>query len=182
MPTDVARLIARVLPKCPLLSLPRQNGQDARVEARPELTIRQPIGIRIYGLVFGLVWCGLLLAAIVGTASSSEPGSVVPLAAMLAFGVTICWRTSTTSVKAEAAGLLVRNYFSTKRFAWSEVEDFRVGGPMFGLPIGRVVHLLLRNREVVTLDATMRSWLLGGSRQRLDSWVEDLRGRAGSSA
>jgi hypothetical protein len=33
------------------------------------------------------------------------------------------------------------------------VEDFRLG-TMMGMPFGRVIHVLLRNGEVVTLDIT----------------------------
>jgi hypothetical protein len=40
------------------------------------------------------------------------------------------------------------------RFGWDEVEDFRV----MVIPFGRVIHVLLGNGEVVTLDITTIHW------------------------
>jgi hypothetical protein len=42
---------------------------------------------------------------------------------------------------------LVRNLFRTWRIRWHEIEDFRLGSPIMGMPFGRVIHVLLRNGE-----------------------------------
>jgi hypothetical protein len=44
------------------------------------------------------------------------------------------------------------------RFGWDEIEDFRLGHPVMVIPFGRVIHVLLWNGEVVTLDITTMHW------------------------
>jgi hypothetical protein len=58
---------------------------------------------------------------------------------------------------ADQSGLLVRNFLRrTRRFAWSEVEDFRLGSPFPGISVGKVVEVLLTNGKFVPLDVTTR--------------------------
>jgi hypothetical protein len=136
------------------------------------VVIRQPAAMRLYVLGFGIVWCGFLVTFLLDT------GSPLPVL-MLAFGATIVYRTVRLGVFADVDGLRVRNNFSTKRFAWSEVEDFRLGPPSMGLPVGKVIHVLLRDGTIMALDVTtrpfgraklernlvaLRSWLSAGSR------------------
>jgi len=59
-----------------------------------------------------------------------------------------------------------------------DVEDFRLG-PMLGMPFGRVIHALLANGEMVTLDVTMRPWLFGKGREQRDRYLRQLRGWVG---
>jgi hypothetical protein len=49
----------------------------------------------------------------------------------------------------------------------SEIEDFRLGRAAVGQLFGQVIHVLLRNGEVVTADASWASWgfLFGGRGQ-----------------
>lgn len=141
--------------------------------SRQVVHIRQPVALRIYVVGFGTVWCAMLVSfAVAGRGQGAV--SVVPLL-MLGFGATLMYRMLRVGVVADESGLLVRNSFRTKRFSWSEVEDFRVGGAAMGMPFGKVVHVLLRNGEVLTLDVTMRPWLFARGRARLDEYVQALR-------
>jgi hypothetical protein len=71
-------------------------------------------------------------------------------------------------------------HFRTWRFDRAEIEDFRLGRDAIGLPFGQVIHVLLRNGEVVTADASWASWgfLFGGRAKReevirrLSEWLE----------
>jgi hypothetical protein len=70
---------------------------------------------------------------------------------------------------------VVRNFFRTLRLGWGEVEDFRLG-TMMGMPFGRVIHVLLRNGEVVTLDITASHWtFVFGERAKQEQMLQRLR-------
>jgi hypothetical protein len=67
-------------------------------------------------------------------------------------------------------------FFRTQHFRWDEVEDFRLGRVMNGLPFGWVIHALLRNEEVVTLDVAAYSWSLTfGARAKREQILNRLR-------
>jgi hypothetical protein len=133
--------------------------------------IRVPIAVRVYGVCFGLLWVGFLIVGI----TRSEP-SQIPFAGFMAiFGVAFIYRIDGIKVVADESGLLVRNIFSTSRFRWGEVEDFRLGRSMMGMPFGQVIHVLLRNGEVVTADVTMRPWIMFGGRAKLERTLQELR-------
>jgi hypothetical protein len=85
-------------------------------------------------------------------------------------------RSALLRILADQAGLHVRNFFRTQHFRWEEVEDFRLGRPMSGLPLGWVIYALLRNGEVVTLEATSSNWRLRfGGRARAEQFLNMLR-------
>lgn len=136
-----------------------------RVEIRP------PIGQRIYIVALGIFWCGFLAVSIVATRSAA---SVVPLA-MLAFGGTLFYRMLRLEVIADETELLIRNHLGTKHLDRSEVEDFRVGRASMGMPFGKVIHVLLRNGEIMALDVTLRPWLFGSGPAKLESYLNSLR-------
>jgi hypothetical protein len=77
---------------------------------------------------------------------------------MAALGTAFILRTWSIRFVADESRLLVCNFFRTWRFRWDEVEDIRLGRPMIGMPFGRVIHVLLRNGEVVILDITTMHW------------------------
>ena len=136
-----------------------------RVEIRP------PMAQRIYIVAFGIIWCGFLVVAIVATHSAT---SIVPLI-MIAFGATMFYRMFQLSVIADETELLIRNHFGTKHIERSEIEDFRVGRATMGMPFGKVIHVLLRNGEIMTLDVTMRPWFFGNGPAKLESYLTSLR-------
>jgi apolipoprotein N-acyltransferase len=133
--------------------------------------IRQPLALRIYIAAFGVFWCGILVTGLIATGA----GIAVFAVPMLAFGMTLCFRLFRLGVDADAAGLMVRNNFRTKRFTWDEIEGFRIGSPQMGMPFGKVIHTLLRDGEIFTLDVTMRPWMIPGARHKLDSYLASLR-------
>jgi len=134
------------------------------------LEIRLPYGFRIYIVVFGLVWCGFVVSALV----TAESGVVVIPLLMLVFGGTLMFRMANLAVIADDSGLRVRNSFRTRRFTWDEVEDFRIGSPAM-MPYGKAVHALLHDGQMIPLDATMGPWFFSRSRAKLEGYVSDLR-------
>ena len=141
------------------------------------LRIGQPILLRVYIGAFGVVWCGLVAAGFLDLVP--RPESLL-LLGMFAFGASLTYRMFRLEVVADPSGLLIRNYYRTRRYDWSEVEDFRVGGPMLGMPFGQVIHALLVNGEVVTLDVTMRPWAFGRGAVR-ERYLRQLREWVGRS-
>lgn len=140
------------------------------------LRIHQPIAVRVYIGIFGVVWCGFVAAGFVSLAP--HPDSLI-LFGMFAFGATLTYRLFRLEAVADDSGLLVRNYYRTRTYKWPEVEDFRLGSPTMGLPIGKVIHVLLANGEIMTLDVTMRPWLLRRGKQKLDGYLRQLRAWVG---
>jgi hypothetical protein len=131
---------------------------------REPIEFRQPAPVRIYFVCFALLWVGSLVAF--GIRSPSDALITVLVSAI---GVAFIIRIWSVKFVADESGLVVRNFFRTLRLGWGEVEDFRLG-TMMGMPFGRVIHVLLRNGEVVTLDITASHWTLssveGRSRSR----------------
>lgn len=74
---------------------------------------------------------------------------------------------------ADQSGLLVRNFLRrTRRFAWSEVQDFRLGTPFPGIPVGEVIQVLLTKGKIVPLDVTTR---LRSASRKGDDYLAALR-------
>jgi Bacterial PH domain len=142
---------------------------------REPTEIRQSAAMRIY-----LVFLGLLYFLFVGNLLvpyGIRSGSDILFT--LLFGVVwlaLIARIALLRILADQAGLHVRNVFRTQHYRWEEVEDFRLGRPMSGLPLGWVIYVLLTNEEVVTLDATSSNWRLPfGGRARADQFLNTLR-------
>jgi len=140
---------------------------------RESLQIRQPAGIRVYAVCFGLLWVGIFLVAAIITSSLSD--AAIPLL-MIALGGALISRMESMKLVADEFGLLVRNFSRTWRFRWAEVEDFRLGRPMMGMLFGQVMHVLLRNGEVITLDVTAFNWGFAfGGRAKREQTLRRLR-------
>jgi hypothetical protein len=135
------------------------------------VVIRQPAALRVYLCGFGLVWFGFLVAIGIrrGGASALVAGF------MLLLGGTLFYRMLRLSVVADEAGLLVHNNSRTKRYPWTEVEDFRVGAPGMAMAIGKTVHVLLRDGTIVTLDVTTRPWFSKRAKAKLETYLAGLR-------
>jgi hypothetical protein len=105
----------------------------------------------------------------------NTPIAMILIAIGLAFGI----RTTSLGFVADESGLLVRNFFQTRQFGWGEVEDFRWGRLVMGMPFGRVIYALLRNGEVICLDISAFYWgfpfgrrpKMGQMLQRLREWL-----------
>jgi hypothetical protein len=138
---------------------------------REPTQIQQPLAMRIYCLLFGL----LVVGTMVPSAIRSGPDGILILL-FVAVGVAFIARVASLRVLADESGLHVRNFFRTQHFRWDEVEDFRLGRGMNGLPFGWVIHALLRNEDVVTLDVAAYSWSLAfGARAKREQILNRLR-------
>lgn len=138
---------------------------------REPIDFRHPALTRIYFVCFAFFWVGSLVA--IGMKSPSD--ALAPLL-MAAVGIAFLVRIWSIRFVADESGLLVRNFFRTWRFRWDEVEDFRLGRGVMDMPFMRVVHVLLRNGEVVTLDITAAHWLFAfGGRARQEQVLKRLR-------
>jgi Bacterial PH domain len=142
---------------------------------REPTEIRQSAAMRVYAVFLCLLYflfVGMLLVPH-GIGSGSE--------ALFTLFFGVVWvafiaRSALLKILADQAGLHVRNFFRTQHFRWEEVEDFRLGRPMSGLPLGWVIYALLRNGEVVTLEATSSNWrLVFGGRARAEQFLNTLR-------
>jgi len=119
---------------------------------------------------FACLWVGLLVAAGIRSPSDAAITSV-----MAALGTVFIIRIWSIRLVADESGLLVRNFFRTWRFRWDEVEDFRLGRPIMGMPVGWVIHALLRNGEVVTPDITTYSGFPFSGKARQEQKLKRLR-------
>jgi Bacterial PH domain len=137
---------------------------------REPIEFRQPAPVRIYFVCFALLWVGSLVAF-----GIRSPSDALITVLMSAIGVAFIIRIWSVKFVADESGLVVRNFFRTLRLGWGEVEDFRLG-TMMGMPFGRVVHVLLRNGEVVTLDITASHWtFVFGGRAKQELMLQRLR-------
>ena len=136
------------------------------------LHIREPIVLRAYIGVVGVFSCAIVAVAFVSLVP--RPESLVPLG-LFAFGSWLMYRMFRLEAVADESGLLIRNYYRTHRYEWRDVEDFRLGSPMLGMPFGTVIHALLANGEIVTLDVTMRPWLFRRGKEQRDRYLRQLR-------
>lgn len=148
----------------------RSLGADDSCMREPT-QIQQPLAMRIYCLFFGLLVVGTMVPPAI---RSGSDGIFILLFTVV--GVTFIARVALLRVLADESGLHVRNVFRTQHFRWDEVEDFRLGRPMGGLPFGWVIHVLLRSEEVVTLDVAVYSWSLAfGARAKREEVLNGLR-------
>lgn len=139
---------------------------------RQPLEIRPPAVLRVYVVCFGVPWVGLLVAAIL-----NSPLSTTPIAAvMIVVGLALVVRMPSLKVIADASGVLIRNFYRTWRFRWAEVEDFRLGRATMAMPFGKVIHMLLKDGEVVTMDVTATGWgVWFGGKERREQMLQRLR-------
>jgi len=102
---------------------------------REPTEIRQPVAMRIYLLLFSLLFVGTVLVPD-GVGSGSD---VVLIPVFLVVGVAFFGRIASLRALADESGLHVRNFVRTQHFQWDELEDFRLGRPMISLPFGWVI-------------------------------------------
>jgi hypothetical protein len=122
------------------------------------------IGLRLFIIVFGAIWIGILMEIML---DAKSPARYLPLILIL---VGCLWfsRIFRLVVEVGPEGIVVRNLFRTIRLPWERIDGFRVQrGLGFGSPLGRTVSLLLDGGDALTLDATMRSWAFTGGHQQV---------------
>ena len=139
---------------------------------RRPVVVRQPLVPQVYFALFGLLWVGLLL----GSMTRSQGFDALIAILMIGGGGAFIARTWSLKFVASESGLFVRNFFRTYRLGWDQVEDFRLGRGGMAMPFGQVIHVLLRNREVLTLDITANHWgFLLGKREKREQVLQRLR-------
>ena len=136
------------------------------------LRIRPPLGARIYVVGFGVVWCGLVLAALIEALVHTTPAAVIP-AGMLGLGGYIMWHAARLAVIGDEGGLTVRGYGRTRRIPKSEIEGFRIGSGFY--PAGKCVMAMVRGEQVIALEVTRGIGRLARSSQRLERQLAELR-------
>jgi hypothetical protein len=132
--------------------------------------------MRVYVAAFGTVWCGAVLFGLVAALIHRLSVAIIP-AGMLAFGVTLTYRLFRISAVADRDTLTVRNYFTTKRLARSDIEEFRIGRAS-NQPIGQTIHVLLRDKGILAIDAAARPYAtrrgklqLAERQAKLEAWL-----------
>jgi branched-subunit amino acid ABC-type transport system permease component len=132
--------------------------------------------MRVYVAAFGTAWCGLVTFGLVEALLHQPSVAIIP-AAMLAFGLTLTYRMFRISAISHGDTLTIRNYFATKRLMRSDVEDFRIGRPS-NQPIGKTIHLLLRDKGILAIDAAARPYVtrrgklqLARRQAELEAWL-----------
>lgn len=139
-----------------------------------DVVMRQPLWVRLYALVFGTVWCGMVAGGLVAGALRRSPAVVVPVL-MLAFGGTLIYRVYRMGVRTDDGVMVVRNQWRTRVLQRAEIEGFRIGDSAVGIPGVKVVYALLAEGDLLSLDITASMVPLVGSRRRLDERLERLR-------
>ena len=141
-----------------------------------DLCIRMPRAAQVYVAAFGAAWCGFVAFALVETLIHQPVAAIIP-AAMLAFGAALTYRGFRISAIAHGDSLTVRNYFATKHLTRSDIEDFRIGRAS-NQPIGQTVHLLLRDKGILAIDAAARPYItrrgklqLAERQAKLEAWL-----------
>ena len=113
------------------------------------LLIRLPMASWVSVMIFGVLWCGLLLVALVASLRALFlPGVLVPLV-MLTLGGLLFYRILNLSVLANDDELVVKNYARTRRIPKADVEDFRIGGAPYGQLYGKSLVVLLCDQTVL---------------------------------
>ena len=143
---------------------------------RPSVRLRAPRWTRVYALVFGVLWSGLLL-----TFAIRAPHANIPVTAgMLAFGAILIGSTLRLGVTATGDHLVIRNRVTTTTLTREDVEGFREGSaPNQGLPLSHCVYALTHEGRVIPLTVTSRVGLRGpsehvrGDVERLRRWLAD---------
>lgn len=80
--------------------------------------------MRIYVIVFGIVWFGILGVALVGGLRHQPSGTVLIPLLMLAFGAVLISSNLRMSAIAESNELRVRNFVSEQRYDRSAISRF----------------------------------------------------------
>ena len=142
------------------------------VPVSTDLRIRPPRLARVYVAVFGVAWCGGVGFGFVDALVHRSAAAVIP-AVMLAFGVTLTSRLLLIGAITEDDSLIVRNHFVTRRLARSDIEEFRIGR-VANQPINETIHILLRDRRILTIEAAVWPRFTRRGKQRLAQWQADL--------
>jgi hypothetical protein len=153
-------------------------ARPAAEEALPKapVVLEAPLAMRIYAGLFGLAF--FVVLALNAFATAKVHLSAIPVV-LVVVGDLVCFRIFRTALVANDRGLIVRNYFRTYRYRWSDVADFRLDAPASRLD-GWEMSVVTKGGKSIRLDALRRPFvrniennkpLLETSRRRLIAWL-----------
>ncbi|MEM9514444.1 MAG: hypothetical protein AAGA42_06260 [Actinomycetota bacterium] len=140
------------------------------------VNIRPSLPVRIYLVVFGLFWCGLVGAMLAASVANGPGVPTVLLTLMLIVGVVVTTANLRARVVAGPTELRVVNFAAEQRYPRSSIDRFIEHTPG-ALPrsLGGVTMALLRDGRSIELRATMRGPFGTNQRQRnleaLQRWL-----------
>ncbi len=121
------------------------------------LVIRPALVGRVYSLVFGVIWVGLLGFGVVHNIASGEGVALIPMLPMLLIGCVIVSINVRMRVVVTAQELRVRNFVIESRFARGEIDRFVLHTPGgMSSAFGGVIAMLLISGRMIDLRATAR--------------------------
>ncbi len=144
-----------------------------------EVLIRPPAWARTYLLGFSIFWSSFFVQEAVGSSGRQIFAPILIGALGLLFAI----RMADEKIVANEGGVFIRNSLRTWRLGWAEVQGFEVGRPAirywktiveYPALFGRQIHVILRNGEVVPVEASMRLWRSTGSKTKTDRMLADL--------
>ncbi len=146
--------------------------------AGTSIRLRAPLWTRVYNVLFGLLWCGLLV-----TFAVRAPHGDAPIAAgMLVFGVLLIGSNLRLGVTTTTDRLTIRNRLTTTTLTRQDVEGFRAGpAPNQGLPLTYCAYALTTQGRVIPLTVTARPGLrrppqhVHDDIDLLQRWLADIR-------
>jgi hypothetical protein len=139
------------------------------------VVVRHPPVVRVYLAGFALVWMVILIGFTATLAAEHDLWELVPTILFILW-VMIAFRFLRVAVLAGPEDLLVRNYYETRRIPRNAIRSFEITGSGRGRFMGRTVHALLRDGGEVTLDVFTLFYFRASGRQRLERFVDELRG------
>lgn len=123
---------------------------------RRTVRVQQPVENTVTVGAFTVATSAVLLVAL--TQTSPGVGSLVGIAVLLALWL-YAYRVLRVVAVADDEGLLVRDWLTTHRYDWSEVEGFRLGSS--ARSCGKGIDVMLHRGETRTLEASFGRWWLG---------------------
>lgn len=138
-----------------------------------DVIIRSPWWMRLYVVAFMVV----AFAIVVGehfAAASLRPKSVVGAIVVLGLGAVLAHRMLRLGIHTQGDVMTVRGVMSTRVLRRSEIEAFRIGDPSPGLPMVKVVYVLLADGGVLPLEFTVSLARKPAGSGRLDDLLRQL--------
>ena len=130
--------------------------------------------MQVYVAAFGVAWCAVVTFGFIEALVHQPSVAIIP-AAMLGFGLTLTYRMLRISARSRTE----HTCDSSKRRhqtrpTRSDVEDSQIGRPS-NQPIGKTIHLLLRDHGIVAIDAAARPYVTHRGKLQLAQRQAELK-------
>lgn len=147
-------------------------NNDEGAGDRVHRVIRRPAALRVYIGLFALVWCAILIPALVTSVIDRSPAALVVLL-MLAYGLGYLWTAYRVRVVLRADRLLVVNRLRRYDIAAEDIADIRIG-PTGWDPLRECVRVRTLDGRDVEVAVTRRTDSIRGRRIRLEVLLAEL--------